>query len=130
MDNKVTELTAYQLRFVAEYMKCGNKRKAMLNAGYKGKDKRSTVTSAAAQMYNLPKVKEEIERRRQALADENVIDAKEVLTRLRQELLHPRPDKGQARPYRENHQAIRTCEGLHHEEQEAYSLLREGFHAI
>ena len=36
-DVNLTELTAYQLRFIDEYMKCGNKRQAMLNAGYKGK---------------------------------------------------------------------------------------------
>jgi hypothetical protein len=34
-------------------MKCGNKRLAMLNAGYKGKGKRSKVTSSAAKL-NVP----------------------------------------------------------------------------
>lgn len=81
-DNGLTELTPYQLKFVDEYMKCGNKRKAMLAAGYKGKGKRSTVTSSAAKMYNLPKVKDEIERRRQLIADENVIDSQQIITRL------------------------------------------------
>jgi len=47
-DVNLTELTAYQLRFIDEYMKCGNKRQAMLNAGYKGK--RSTVTSSTAKL--------------------------------------------------------------------------------
>lgn len=76
------DLTAYQLRFVDEYMKCGNKRKAMLAAGYTGKGKRSTVTSAAARMYNIPKVKAEIERRRALIAEENVIDSKAIVNRL------------------------------------------------
>ncbi|RFU95080.1 hypothetical protein DYP60_05480 [Sphaerochaeta halotolerans] len=52
-DVNLTELTAYQLRFIDEYMKCGNKRQAMLNAGYKGKGKRSTVTSSVAKL-NVP----------------------------------------------------------------------------
>ena len=42
-DNGLNALTPYQLKFVDEYMKCGNKRKALLVSGYKGK--RSTVTS-------------------------------------------------------------------------------------
>ena len=78
----LTELTSYQLRFIDEYMKCGNKRKAMLAAGYQGKGKQSTVTSAAAKLYNLPKVKAEIERRRALIAEENVIDSKQIITRL------------------------------------------------
>ena len=73
-DVNLTELTAYQLRFIDEYMKCGNKRQAMLNAGYKGKGKRSTVTSSAAKLYNLPKVREEIEKRRRELTQENLIE--------------------------------------------------------
>ena len=81
-DTSLTELTPYQLRFIDEYMKCGNKREAMLKCGYKGKGKRSTVTSSAAKLYNLPKVKEEIERRRRELAEENVIDAKAIVKRL------------------------------------------------
>lgn len=81
-DNGLSELTPYQLRFVDEYMKCGNKRKAMLAAGYKGKGKRSTVTSSAAKMYNIPKVKAEIERRRQIIADQNVIDSQQIIARL------------------------------------------------
>jgi hypothetical protein len=32
-DVNLTELTTYQLKFIDEYMKCGNKRQAMLNAG-------------------------------------------------------------------------------------------------
>jgi len=28
-DNKLTELTAYQLRFVDEYIKCGNRGKTL-----------------------------------------------------------------------------------------------------
>jgi hypothetical protein len=47
-DANLTELTTYQLKFIDEYMKCGNKRQAMLNAGYKGK--RSTVTSSTAKL--------------------------------------------------------------------------------
>lgn len=81
-DTELAELTAYQLKFIDEYMKCGNKRIAMLNAGYKGKGKRSTVTSAAAKMYNVPKVKAEIERRRRELAEENLIDSKKIVKRL------------------------------------------------
>lgn len=81
-DINLTDLTAYQLRFIDEYMKCGNKRQAMLNAGYKGKGKRSTVTSSAAKLYNVPKVKAEIERRRRALAEENMIDSKAIVNRL------------------------------------------------
>lgn len=81
-DLNLIELTPYQLRFIDEYMKCGNKRQAMLNAGYKGKGKRSTVTSSAAKMYNVPKVREEIERRRKELAEENLIDAKAIVKRL------------------------------------------------
>lgn len=68
----LTNLTAYQLRFIDEYMKCGNKRKAMIAAGYKGKGKRSTVTSAASRMYSSPKV----------LADENIIDSRQIVSRL------------------------------------------------
>jgi phage terminase small subunit len=81
-DTSLTELTQYQLKFIDEYMKCGNKRLAMMHAGYKGKGKRSTVTSSAAKMYNLPKVKEEIERRRRELAEENMIDSKAIVKRL------------------------------------------------
>jgi phage terminase small subunit len=81
-DVNLTELTTYQLKFIDEYMKCGNKRQAMLNAGYKGKGKRSTVTSSAAKLYNVPKVKAEIERRRRALAEENMIDSKQIVNRL------------------------------------------------
>ena len=78
----LTNLTAYQLRFIDEYMKCGNKRKAMIAAGYKGKGKRSTVTSAASRMYSSPKVLAEIERRRAKLADENIIDSRQIVSRL------------------------------------------------
>ncbi len=78
----LVELTQYQLRFIDEYMKCGNKREAMMKCGYKGKGKRSTVTSSAAKLYNLPKVKEEIERRRRELAEENLIDSKAIVKRL------------------------------------------------
>ena len=81
-DLNLTELTQYQLRFIDEYMKCGNKREAMLKCGYKGKGKRSTVTSSAAKLYNLPKVREEIERRRRELAEENLIDSKAIVKRL------------------------------------------------
>jgi len=73
-DLNLTELTQYQLRFIDEYMKCGNKREAMLKCGYKGKGKRSTVTSSAAKLYNLPKVQAEIERRRRELAEYNSIE--------------------------------------------------------
>lgn len=73
-DTSLMELTPYQLRFIDEYMKCGNKREAMMKCGYKGKGKRSTVTSSAAKLYNLPKVQAEIERRRRELAEENLID--------------------------------------------------------
>jgi phage terminase small subunit len=82
MEGDLTNLTAYQLRFIDEYMKCGNKRKAMLAAGYKGKGKRSTVTSAASRMYSNPKVLAEIERRRAKLADENIIDSRQIVSRL------------------------------------------------
>jgi phage terminase small subunit len=81
-DINLSELTQYQLKFIDEYMKCGNKRQAMLNAGYKGKGKRSTVTSSAAKLYNVPKVKAEIERRRRELAQENMIDSKKIVSRL------------------------------------------------
>lgn len=81
-DLNLTELTQYQLRFIDEYMKCGNKREAMLKCGYKGKGKRSTVTSSAAKLYNLPKVQAEIERRRRELAEENLIDSKAIVKRL------------------------------------------------
>ena len=81
-DTSLIELTPYQLRFIDEYMKCGNKREAMMKCGYKGKGKRSTVTSSAAKLYNLPKVREEIERRRKELAEENLIDAKAIVKRL------------------------------------------------
>jgi phage terminase small subunit len=80
--NFLTELTVYQLRFIDEYMKCGNKRKAMLAAGYAGKGKLSTVTSAANKMYQLPKVLAEIERRRALIAEENIIDSTRIITRL------------------------------------------------
>jgi phage terminase small subunit len=40
------------------------------------------VTSSAAKLYNLPKVKAEIERRRRALAEENMIDSKQIVNRL------------------------------------------------
>ncbi len=84
MDDKkaLTELTAYQRRFVDEFMKCGNKRVALLKAGYKGLGKRSTVTSAGSAMYSTPKVLAEIQRRRDALASENLIDSKQIITRL------------------------------------------------
>jgi len=81
-DTSLMELTPYQLRFIDEYMKCGNKREAMMKCGYKGKGKRSTVTSSAAKLYNLPKVQAEIERRRRELAEENLIDAKAIVKRL------------------------------------------------
>jgi len=78
-DTSLTELTPYQLRFIDEYMKCGNKREAMMKSGYKGKGKCSTVTSSAAKLYNLPKVKEEIERRRRELVEKNLLNAGEPL---------------------------------------------------
>lgn len=81
-DLNLTELTQYQLRFIDEYMKCGNKREAMMKCGYKGKGKRSTVTSSAAKLYNLPKVQAKIERRRRELAEENLIDSKAIVKRL------------------------------------------------
>jgi len=33
-DTSLMELTPYQLRFIDEYMKCGNKREAMMKCGY------------------------------------------------------------------------------------------------
>jgi hypothetical protein len=46
----------------------------MLKCGYNGKGQRYTVTSSATKLYNLPKVREEIEKRRRELTEENLIE--------------------------------------------------------
>ncbi|MCC7574926.1 terminase small subunit [Candidatus Woesearchaeota archaeon] len=117
-DLNLTELTQYQLRFIDEYMKCGNKREAMLKCGYKGKGKRSTVTSSAAKLYNLPKVQAEIERRRRELAEENLIDAKAIVKRLTKMFNGKLSSEfvtkqGQVRPHREDKYALPACSAVH-----------------
>ena len=78
----IVDLTDRQMKFVDEYMKCGDKKQALLNSGYEGKGKHSTVTSIASRMYKHPAVQAEIERRRVELKGMNIIDAKDVITRL------------------------------------------------
>ena len=82
MENQLEKLTPYQLAFVDAFMECGNKAKALLNAGYKGKGKYSTVTSQAAKMYAHPLVNAEIIRRRNVLAEKNIISSEKIIGRL------------------------------------------------
>jgi len=83
MENtNLSELTEYQLKFIDEFMKTGDKKKALYAAGYVGKGKHSTVVSQAARLFKQPKVFAEIERRRGMLANKNIIDAQKIITRL------------------------------------------------
>lgn len=62
-ETTLCELTEYQLKFLDAYMEIGNKKKALLAAGYTGKGKHSTVVSQANKMFKTPKIYAEIERR-------------------------------------------------------------------
>jgi phage terminase small subunit len=78
----ITGMTDMQMRFVDEFMKTGNKKQALLNSGYKGKGKSSTITSYANKIYNNPKVIAEIEKRRKDLRKANIVDAEKIVERL------------------------------------------------
>ena len=80
----LNELTEYQMRFVDEYMKTGDKMKSLRAAGYAGKGKYSTMTSMANRIYKTPKVFNEIERRRKMLRSKNIVDAQAIVERLTQ----------------------------------------------
>ena len=81
-ETTLCELTEYQLKFVDAYMELGNKKKALLAAGYTGKGKHSTVVSQANHLFKTPKVYAEIERRRKEVAKENIINSKQIVGRL------------------------------------------------
>lgn len=81
-ESGINELTEYQMKFVDAYMKTGDKKKALIAAGYKGKGKHSTMTSMAHKTYKNPKVYAEIERRRKLLANKNIVDAQQIVERL------------------------------------------------
>ena len=80
MESELHRLTAYQLAFVDAFMECGNKAKALVMAGYKGK--KSTLTSQAAKRYSHPLVNAEINRRRNLLAEKKVVDREQIIVRL------------------------------------------------
>ena len=78
----LTELTDYQLRFVDSYMRHGDKRRALLDAGYSGNGKDSNITSVAYQLMNNPKVRREIEKRQNELNRKSVVDSSQIIERL------------------------------------------------
>ncbi len=82
MESELHRLTAYQLAFVDVFMECGNKAKALVMAGYKGKGKKSTLTSQAAKMYSHPLVNAEINRRRNLLVQKKMVDSEQIIVRL------------------------------------------------
>jgi len=82
MSESINDLTDYQLKFIDEFMKTGDKKKALIAAGYNGKGKHSTMTGIANRVYKTPKVYAEIERRRKELASKNIVDSQQIVGRL------------------------------------------------
>lgn len=78
----INDLTERQMRFVDEFMKCGDKKTALLRSGYKGKGNHTTVISYANRIYKHPKVAAEIEKRRKELRRANIVDAEKIVDRL------------------------------------------------
>lgn len=69
-------LTPKQAKFVAEYVKCGEAKRAALAAGYKDG---SAIRSQASEMLQVPKIKAEIEKRMAKLTNKLEITAERVL---------------------------------------------------
>lgn len=70
--------TPMELKFIDEYMQSGNITQSYINAGYKVK----TKNAAGVQGWHLirsPKIKEEIDRRLDAMKSESIASATEVM---------------------------------------------------
>ncbi len=70
------------MKFVDSFMLHGDKVRALLDSGYEGGGKRSTITALAHKWYINPNVNDEIERRREKLRDMNVLDSSRIVKRL------------------------------------------------
>ncbi len=73
---KKAKLTPMQSRFVSEFMKDSVATDAIIRAGYKGKN----AAQRGSQMLELTRVKAEIQRRQNLIADRTNVTAEKVIT--------------------------------------------------
>lgn len=69
------KLTARQRKFIDAYIECGNAKEAAIEAGYS----RTTAKQMGRENLTKPYLKAEIEKHMQAIEDDKIADAKEVL---------------------------------------------------
>ena len=89
-DNKTEKLTLRQMRFVREYVKCGNQQQSYINAGFESTNYKS-ISASASRLMKMPKIQKaiQLEVEKIGLGGGEILTAEEVLINLTDIVLNP-----------------------------------------